>query len=454
MSELQIVLLLIGVLVIIGVVIYNRVQEARFRERAENAFAQPAGDALLEPGVARERIEPQFQDEDQPEPAGVPHRQEPRAIPPSAAGDGETEPGSPQPSPKGAADAPRMPEPVRSTAPGGRVAEAEPVTGKRVAAGQPRTAAGSGIAAEASVAAAAARKAEAEERLPATEAASQEGPARQTSESDPGLASITYTAEARAGEPFLPSVLDQLVRALGPLAARVQLLGRLKDSDAWEPVDVSAPRPVRELRAALQLVDRRGAVTQQDLAVFQSAMARCAAASDANAEIPDAGPFLARTRTLDGLCAEVDVVVGINLVAQPGRPFAGTRLRGLAEAAGFRLERGAFVYPDGQGGARFTLEQQNGAPMTPDALRSLQASAMTLLLDVPRQADGVAVFDQMVAVGRQLAQALGASLVDDNQSPVSEAGLEQIRNQLRGIYSNMESHGIPPGSPAALRLFS
>jgi FtsZ-interacting cell division protein ZipA len=271
---------------------------------------------------------------------------------------------------------------------------------------------------------------------------------------DEALASILYTIQARAGEPFLPSALDQLVRALGPLAGRVQLAGRLKGSDAWEAIDVTSPRPARELRAVLQLVDRRGAVTQQDVVIFQSAVARCAASSGASADIPDAAPFLARTRTLDSLCAEVDVVVGINLVAQPGRPFSGTRLRGLAEAAGFRLERGAFVYPDGHGGARFTLEQQSGAPVTADALRSLQANAVTLLLDVPRQSDGVAAFDHMVGVGRQLAQALGASLVDDNQSPVSEAGLEQIRNQLRAIYANMESHGIAPGSPAALRLFS
>ena len=35
----------------------------------------------------------------------------------------------------------------------------------------------------------------------------------------------------------------------------------------------------------------------------------------------------------------------------------------------------------------------------------------------------------------------------------SEAGLEQIRNQLRSIYKTMDAGGIRPGSPAALRLF-
>jgi FtsZ-interacting cell division protein ZipA len=421
MSELQIWLLVVGVVVIVGVVIYNRVQEARFRARAESAFAQPQGDALLESGPPRtqasERIEPQFQDDEQAEPAGVPHRQEPRAL---------TDVG-PEP-----AEMPVQAAPAMAVAmPAASVAEP------------------AAMAAPAAVAQGQRRDAEPARAKPSP-------PQAQASASQPDqtLAQIAYVAEVRAREPLPASALDQLVRALGPLMARVQLLGRQREADAWQAIDASSPQAVRELRAALQLVDRRGAVTQQDIVIFQSAVARCAASSGASASIPDAGPFLARSRQLDDFCTEVDVVVGINLVAQPGKPIVGTRLRGLAEAAGFRVERGAFVFPDGHGGARFTLEQQDGASITPDALRTLQATALTLLLDVPRQPDGVAAFDQMVAVGRQLAQSLGARLVDDNQAPVSETGLDQIRSQLRAIYATMDAHGIPGGGPAALRLFS
>ena len=430
MSELQIGLLLVGALVIIAVVVYNRVQEARFRERAETAFAPPAGDALLESApVARERIEPQFQDEDASEPAALPDRLEPRAM-------------SESPS----IHAAKVAEAALKAREDAALPEAEVEAPAHPAEVAP-----------APVAAAAAQDAPETSTAPAAPPPGEPAPAARqparAAQPDAVLASIAYMVDVTAREPLLPSALDQLVRALGPLAARVQLLGRQNDADGWEPVDVSTPHPVRELRGALQLVDRRGAVTQQDIVIFQSAMARCAASSGASANIPDAAPALARTRELDSLCAEVDVVVGINLVAQPGRPLVGTRLRGLAESAGFRLERGAFVFPDGQGGARFTLEQQSGAPITPEVLRTLQTLAVTMLLDVPRQADGLAAFDQMVAVGRQLAQSLGASLVDDNQSPVSEAGLEQIRNQLRSIYKTMDAGGIRPGSPAALRLF-
>ena len=70
------------------------------------------------------------------------------------------------------------------------------------------------------------------------------------------------------------------------------------------------------------------------------------------------------------------------------------------------------------------------------------ASGVTLLLDVPRLDQGVKVFDQMIDAGKQLAGCLRGTLVDDNRIPVTEAGLEQIRGQLRQIYNAMEARGI------------
>jgi FtsZ-interacting cell division protein ZipA len=441
MSELQIVLLLVGVLVIIGVVIYNRVQESRFKARAEDAFAPATGDVLLENGAARERIEPQFQHDAHHDDAPA-ERQEPRAI---HDGPADERPGE---AVLKAGDAgPGLKAPAAAVAAPAAPPAAAPAKPASVMAGV------AALGDEAAVAEGAPQPATARAAPAAEPAPSPQRGAAAPADGD-ALASIVYSAEVVSKEQLLPSAVDQLARALGPLSGRVQLLGRQKSTDAWDSVDLTAPKAVRELRARLQLVDRRGAITQQDIVIFQSAVARCAASSGASASIPDAAPALARSRELDDFCADVDVAVGINLVAQPGRPFPGTRLRGLAEAAGFRLERGAFVYPDGHGGARFTLEQQSGAQISADSLRTLHATALTLLLDVPRLADGVAAFDQMVGVGRQLAQSLGASLVDDNQVPVSESGLEQIRNQLRAIYKTMDSHGIPAGSAAALRLFS
>jgi FtsZ-interacting cell division protein ZipA len=206
---------------------------------------------------------------------------------------------------------------------------------------------------------------------------------------------------------------------------------------------------------SLQLVDRRGAVSPGDLTALQSAVAVCAAAIPASAVIPETAAYVDKAQALDALCAEVDVVVGINVVAPAGRSFGGARLRGLAEAAGFRLQpSGVFTYSDAQGHVLFTLENSGQQPFGAETLRQLTTNGVTLLLDVPRQRDGLRAFDQMVAVGRQLAVALGGALVDDNRAAVTEPGLEQIRNQLRAIYGTMQARGVPGGSADALRLFS
>jgi len=63
MSDLQIGLLLIGVLIVAGVLLFNWIQERRFRRQADAAFQAPFADALMpQPGAvpreANKRIEP------------------------------------------------------------------------------------------------------------------------------------------------------------------------------------------------------------------------------------------------------------------------------------------------------------------------------------------------------------------------------------------------------------
>ncbi len=62
MSDLQIGLLVIGAAIVVAVLLFNWIQERRFRKQADAAFQAPVGDALMQPGaVPREthnRVEP------------------------------------------------------------------------------------------------------------------------------------------------------------------------------------------------------------------------------------------------------------------------------------------------------------------------------------------------------------------------------------------------------------
>jgi hypothetical protein len=60
----------------------------------------------------------------------------------------------------------------------------------------------------------------------------------------------------------------------------------------------------------------------------------------------------------------------------------------------------------------------------------------------------------MAGVAKQFADAMNATICDDNSQIVSEAGFDQIRQQLNKIYQQMEDKEILPGSLVAKQLFS
>lgn len=364
MSDLQIALTVAGALVIACVIAYNRIQESRFRRRADASLGADHGDALLDQagGGHEERIEPLLKAEAvavEEAPAPV----DPRAI--------------------------RV-EPVGVPPVSAPPAEAEP-------------------------------------------------------------SPIDYTVEVLCEEALAETTLRQLLEALDGLGRRTQVAARV--GGAWV-VPAQGHPDVSRLRIALQLADRRGHVTLDDLNAFVGLVTQWARSVGARVEAPDPPRYLEAAKDLDRFCADVDVVVGLNVVAPSGAPFAGSKVLNLAQAAGMSLEDGAFRFADASGSRVFCMESQQGEPFDPDRLAAAAMSGVTLLLDVPRLEHGLQAFDQMIDTGRHLASALGGTLVDDNRTPVTDAGLEQIRRQLRGIYATMEAKGIHAGGRTALRLFS
>jgi FtsZ-interacting cell division protein ZipA len=206
---------------------------------------------------------------------------------------------------------------------------------------------------------------------------------------------------------------------------------------------------------ALQLADRAGAVRPETLERFLNQAQEAAARLLAVAQLPEKVPTLRAAQALDEFCADVDVLVGVNVVAMGEASFPGTKLRALAEAAGLRLAAdGTFQYRDEAGNVLYALANQEPAAFEAENMRQFSTHGVTLLFDVPRVAGGLRVFDQMMQFARHLADALKGSLVDDNLRPLTEEGVAKIRQQLAALYAKMEARGIPAGSPRALRLFS
>lgn len=349
MSELQLGLLGIGVLVVVGVLVFNKLQEARLKRQSEEVFGSRHDDVLLAgktTGAQR--------------PAGSVERI----------------------------------EPTLSEAPG-------------------ETAAGGGML-------------------------------------DPGIDFIATleTVSAAAGE----AISVAMVESPDTPAKAVSWEGYNRQTQSWEPLDAAGE--YQRLRAGLQLADRRGAASQQDLSDFSAMMQGVAKAIGASCTLGESAAALERARKLDALCADVDVQIGLNLIAR-GAAFSGTKIRAFAEAQGLVLERdGRFCRRDDTGIELYSLSNTDPPAFSAEGIKALSTEGLTLLFDVARVPGGIVTFDRYVEFARALAEALSAGVVDDNRQPLDQAGLGRIREQLQALYAGMEQQGIPAGSALALRLFA
>jgi FtsZ-interacting cell division protein ZipA len=281
---------------------------------------------------------------------------------------------------------------------------------------------------------------------------------------------LTEEAPRSAPHPVLSEALDYIVavEADGGLSGDAILAAvdgvrhRCSKAVHWEGYDDNearwqALRPdhgYSAMRAGLQLVDRRGAATAEEIETFASGVREAAAGLSARAEAPDAKLALARAGELDRFCGEVDIQIALNVVSTGGA-FAGAKLRSLAQAGGLALEGdGRFRRRDSLGRTLYELANLEPVAFDAEALKALTTRGVMLQLDVPRAPGAERTFAQFCEFAQQLARSLGAIIVDDNKRPLGQSAFDAIRSELRGVYKSMEARGVEAGGALALRLFS
>lgn len=397
MSELQISLLAIGLLIVAGVYGFNRFQERKYRRIAEKAFPSRREDVLLDSGTdalpdARELTD--FREESRIEPIVS-------ALPDEIPVEPATE--------LAAED-----EIIEEIEP---IPELEPLP----------------------------------DEAPKSPAVVQHDDRSAVLQDE----TINYRVQLHPGEPVGVAALMEAIQRQGDFGKRVHWLGMNSLTGGWEEVGQGRAGEYLNIVALLQLADRSGPVSEADMAAFCSQVQQVADELRAVAEFPSRQPALALAAALDQFCADVDVLIGANVITQNGAVFAATKVRAMAEAAGMKLQPdGAFHFFNDEGEDLFSLANLDPTPFSPENIRQLSTYGITFLFDVPRVADGVRVFNQMLMLARQMATSLGGQVVDDNRRPLSDAGIARIKQQLVDIYARMETQQIKSGSPRALRLFS
>ncbi|MBB5016880.1 hypothetical protein HNQ59_000142 [Chitinivorax tropicus] len=266
---------------------------------------------------------------------------------------------------------------------------------------------------------------------------------------------IDFIAELHLTEPVAVRNLQVSMEDAANIGKPVRWSGLDAEGEHWSMIHPGAAGSFRQLRVGLQLADRKGPVSDAQLLEFVRIIRLVGEDIGAVVELPQRTPALMAATDLDTFCADVDVLIGLNIVSRDGTPFSATKIRALCEAAGMQLaDDGLFHLRNEHGQTLFSLCNLGQESFSSATIRQMKVNAVTLLFDVPRVVGGVSVFDRVAKLADHLAESLDGELVDDNRRPLNEQGLGAIRRQLIELYRRMEQRGIQPGSPTALRLFA
>lgn len=267
--------------------------------------------------------------------------------------------------------------------------------------------------------------------------------------------SSDFVIELRLAEPSPAGVLDGLWQRKFDFGKPVQVCGLTLSGKQWERAIAESQSLYQQLRIALQLVDRGGAISQAKLGDFRDLLAGIARQIKADATIPDVPEIHRRAVELDSFCAEVDQMVGINLVPPGDRQLTGNAISQTASAFGMTLEAdGAFHALDAQRHTLFTLINKDSRPFQYHTLETARSKGLTLLLDVPRVSQPLAQFEHMLETARAFARELQLNVVDDRGVAFEDSSLAPIRTQIAEVESRMAAQDILPGGARARRLFS
>lgn len=225
---------------------------------------------------------------------------------------------------------------------------------------------------------------------------------------------------------------------------------------AWRSLGDKDRGAYTEWAISLQLVNRQGPVSEDELALFlNGAQKFVRQMGGAPLTLPDRAETLSYAEKLDRFCADVDIQFSLHIVEASGGSFAGTKLRSVAEAAGLVLEAdGVFRARDIDSVELFTLGNMGEPRLAVDTIKSLSTPGLTVTLDVPRVADGPVAFDRLLTTARQLSKTLGGVLVDAQRAPLGAPMINGIRAKSGELQKRMRDGGIAPGSVRAARLFS
>ncbi len=266
---------------------------------------------------------------------------------------------------------------------------------------------------------------------------------------------LDFIIEIHAADAIPSSAFKKWMDSQRTEGRRVRWWGYASNFADWIEISPWREQEFNAVTIAVQLADRSGAINDGQLIALGKEARALAEEFKGVANWRDIGAVLANAKELDQFCVEVDVLIGLNVVSPDGVTFSGSMIAEMAEANDMILnDAGVYQRYNDRGEVIYSLCNHDDTPFSAEYMSDLATHGVTLLFEVPRVDNGVEMFAAMARFGAQLAKTLDGKLVDDNIRSLSAASMEKIQTQLTEIYRQMEARGIPAGGQRALRLFN
>lgn len=203
------------------------------------------------------------------------------------------------------------------------------------------------------------------------------------------------------------------------------------------------------VQLAVLLANRSGALSAIEWSQIWNRAHSLADQLECSIEGPDQQTVLEQASKLDDICAGLDTQVGLTLLLGATRPVQD--VTSAARNMGFVPVDGRLAWLGDHGMVCFSLSRADAESF--DAGMA-GVDRLSLLLDVPCSPPDERAFGRMVEVGFELAQRIGAELVDD-QGRALQAGTDAaIDERLQVLYAQLQAAGLAAASPRARRVFS
>jgi len=223
------------------------------------------------------------------------------------------------------------------------------------------------------------------------------------------------------------------------------------DHPIWE--STQADHEYSELQLSIQLANRRGPISKEDLAEFVGFASQLAQDFDAEIDLPPIPQVLSQAQDLDQFAVQSDIQLSFNIV--PNMISWSTKdVKAVLIKNGFSLSRDGLFFNYVLNNRIIFKAQIPGVNLLTDDLQILRVKSVLFALDVPLVPQEFNPFSKMFESSKLIAEELDGRVLDDNGQVLELSSIDLIVAQLHPIYAMMEERQIPAGSPSAARLFS